>query len=166
MVKSGSISSKMVVCWSNRVASPPVATTFDRPADLRLHPRHQPFHHRHIAPVDADMHLVLGGSADHREIAVRRLDGDSRQLGRGGDQGVERQVDARRDDPAFIGARIIDRVEGGGGAEIDDDQIAFVKGVGGDRVEHPVGADAPRLGDVELDPPFRPAPGRRSAARP
>ena len=91
--------------------------------------------------------------------AVGRLDRDARQPRGGGDQRVQRQVDAGRDDAAFIGARIIDHVEGGGGAEIDDDQIAFVERVGGDGVEHPVGADRFGLGDVELDPPF----GRRLA---
>ena len=63
----------------------------------------QPLDHRDIAPVDADQHLALGGAADHA-VVVRRLDRDARQLGGGADQRVERQVDARRDDPAFVGA--------------------------------------------------------------
>ena len=92
-----------------------------------------------VRPIDA---VVLG-----------RLDRDARQLGGGGDQGVERQVDPGRDDPAFVGARIIDHVEGRGGAEIDDDQVAVVARVAGDGVEHAVGADGLRLVDVELDRP-------------
>ena len=57
-------------------------------------------------------------------VAVGRLDRDPRQLGGGIDQGVERQVDARRDDPALVGAVGADPVEGRRGAEIDDDQVA------------------------------------------
>ena len=63
-----------------------------------------------------------------------------------------------RDDPAFVGAGIIDHVEGGGGAEIDDDQVALVERVGGDRVEHPVGADRSAARRRRARSPIRPAP--------
>ena len=94
----------------------------------------------------------------------RRLDGDARQLGGGADQRIERQVDARRDDAALVGAASGDHVEGRRGAEVDDDQVARIFRVGGDGVERPVGADILRLVDVELRAASRPRPARRPAA--
>src|SRR3546814_10522270 len=49
-----------------------------------------------------------------------RLDRDARQLRGGIDQRFERQVDARRDDPAEIGAVGADMVKGRRGAKADD----------------------------------------------
>ena len=88
---------------------------------------------------------------------LRRLDGDSRQLGGGGDQRIERQVDPRGDDPALVGAGIVDDVKGRGSAEIDDDEVAGERFVGRDGIERPVGADILRLVDIERDRPRRPA---------
>src|SRR3546814_17200735 len=88
-------------------------------------------------------------------LVLRRLDGDAGQLGGGGDQGFEREIDAGRDDAALVGARIIDHVERGGGAEIYDDEVARMERVGGDGVEHAIGPDRVRLADVELHAPFR-----------
>ena len=61
-----------------------------------------------------------------------------------------------RDDPALVSARRIDDVEGRRGAEVDDDQVARVLGMGGNGVERAVGADIVRLIDVELQRPLRP----------
>jgi hypothetical protein len=83
------------------------------------------------------------------------LDRDARQLGSGADEGVERQVDARRDDAAFIGALIIHDVERRCRAKVDDDQVAVETRMGGDRVQHPVRADRARFDHVEVNAPIR-----------
>lgn len=64
-------------------------------------------------------------------------------------QRLHREVHARRDDAAFIRAVGADDVEGCRRAEIDEDEIAAVIGMGGDGVDQTVGAD--RLGPVGPD---------------
>ena len=57
-------------------------------------------------------------------------------------QRLDRQVDAGRDDAAAVVAVLVDHVEGGGGAEIDDDQRRpGIAHAGADRVADAVGAD-------------------------
>src|SRR3546814_19043739 len=101
------------------------------------------------------MHLVLGGAADDA-LVLRRLDGDAGQLGGGGDQGFEREIDAGRDDAALVGARIIDHVERGGGAEIYDNEVARMERVGGAAVAPAIGPAHVRLDDSERPAPLPP----------
>src|SRR3546814_18203531 len=69
--------------------------------------------------IDADQHLAFGRAPDNAGRRGR-LDRDARQLRGGIDQRFERQVDARRDDPAAIGAVGADMVKGRRGAKADD----------------------------------------------
>ena len=59
-------------------------------------------------------------------------------------QRLERQVDAGCDGAAAIAALVVHHVEGGGRAEIDDDQRRLVALAGGHRIDDAVGADLVR----------------------
>ena len=79
------------------------------PSVLLLHPRDQAFHHRNIAPEDADQHLVFRIGANDA-VGCGQFNRDARQLGGVGDQRIERQVDPRRDDTALVGTVVIDGI--------------------------------------------------------
>ncbi|KAG5730141.1 hypothetical protein E4T56_gene17636, partial [Termitomyces sp. T112] len=111
----------------------------DRPTDLSAHPGNQPLDHRNIAPIDTDQHLILGIGADDT-VDFGHGNGDARQLGRIAHQRIERQIDARGNDPALIGPAPVDMVDGRGRAEIDDNQVARKFLMRADRIDGPVGA--------------------------
>ena len=65
MVRSPSIASNTLVWRVEQGGEAAGGDDPDRAADLGLQPRDQPLDHRDIAPIDADLHLLLGGAADH-----------------------------------------------------------------------------------------------------
>ncbi len=81
-----------------------------------------------------------------RPITVARAhDLDPRQLGRRLVERVGRDGEPGRDDAARVLAARGDHVEGGRGAEVDDDRALRPALVGGHRVDDPVGADLARV---------------------
>ena len=88
---------------------------------------------------------VDGGLADQR---AWRVEVDARQLRRARRERLDRDLDARRDDPAEVLAVGRDRVVGDRRAEVHDDARAAEALVRGDRVDQAVGAELARV----LDP--------------
>src|SRR5215207_7820397 len=94
------------------------------------------------APDGPGLEALHGVLADHR---ARPDQLDPAQLSGPLDQGVHGDLDAGGDGRAQVLAPLGDGVEGGGGAEVDHHHRPPVGGVGGDRVDHPVGPDLARV---------------------
>jgi hypothetical protein len=94
------------------------------------------------APDGPGLEALHGVLADHRPGGHQL---DPAQLGGPLDQGVHRDLDAGGDGRAQVLAPLGDGVEGGGGAEVDHHHRPAEGGVGGDRVDHPVGPDLARV---------------------
>ena len=93
---------------------------------------------RRVAVDGARLHRLDRGSPDH----VPRLDElDPAQRRGPSEQGVEADVDPGEDGAAEVLALRGDGLEGGGGAEVDDDRGATEQVEGGDGVGDAVGAD-------------------------
>src|SRR6266511_3290929 len=123
-------------------------------AQLGDHPPDQRVDLPGEAEDDARLERLRGVLADHR---ARRDQLDPAELGGLADQRVGGDLDPRRDRHPQHLAPPRDRVEGGGGAEIDHHRRPPVQRVGGHRVGHPVGADLARV--VGQDLQARPDPG-------
>src|SRR6266511_1756353 len=123
-------------------------------AQLGDHPPDQRVDLPGEAEDDARLERLRGVLADHR---ARRDQLDPAELGGLADQRVGGDLDPRRDRHPQHLAPPRDRVEGGGGAEIDHHRRPPVQRVGGHRVGHPVGADLARV--VGQDRQARPDPG-------
>src|SRR3546814_19485586 len=73
------------------------------PTHFRADAADQPFDQADIAPIDAAVHRVHRGAADHRLAMFRRFYDDLRQPGGRRRQRIERQVDSRIDDSTLTG---------------------------------------------------------------
>ena len=151
-VRSGSIRSNISVPSENSGASPPVATTLSGMPISRCDARDQPFYQPHIAPVDAGLHRRHRAAANHR---LRPANADARQPGRRLVQRLDRQVDARRDGAAQIGAVGIYHVESGRGAEIDHHQRLLEQVIGRQRVQQPVRPHLRRRVHADFEAPIQ-----------
>src|SRR3546814_6829948 len=92
------------------------------PPHFRADAADQPFDQADIAPIDAAVHRVHRGAADHRLAMFRRFYDDLRQPGGRRRQRIERQVDSRRDDSTLVGPCKIDHVECRRRAEIRSEE--------------------------------------------
>src|SRR5215203_2640764 len=113
-----------------------------RAAQLGHHPADDPVDLAGEAPDGPGLEALHGVLADHRP---GRHQLDPAQLSGPLDQGVHGDLDAGGDGRAQVLAPLGDGVEGGGGAEVDHHHRPPVGGVGGDRVDHPVGPDLARV---------------------
>src|SRR5829696_1847172 len=113
-----------------------------RAAQLGHHPADDPVDLAGEAPDGPGLEALHGVLADHRP---GRHQLDPAQLSGPLDQGVHGDLDAGGDGRAQVLAPLGDGVEGGGSAEVDHHHRPPVGGVGGDRVDHPVGPDLARV---------------------
>ena len=118
---------------------------------------------RRVAVDRARLDRLDGAAADH----VAGLDQlDPAQRGGPAEQRVEADVDAGEDGAAEVLALGRDRLEGGGGAEVDDDRRAAEEVEGGHGVGDAVGADLLRVVVEDRQPGLHARARRRAPAKP
>ena len=74
---------------------------------------------------------------------------DSSQRGRPRDQRPRRDLETRRDHSTDVRTVWSNNIEVGRGSEVDHDGRAPISFPGSDRIDHPVGADLPRVVDLD-----------------
>ena len=100
-------------------------------ADLRAHPCHDPLDQPHVAVDEPGLHRCGGAAADDR---WRGGELDAMELGGAADQRLEADQDARGHGAAEVLPGRRHRVEGGGGAEVEEDGGGAVEVATGQRV--------------------------------
>ncbi len=149
-VRSGSIRSNTVVPSPSSGASPPVAITLSGWSNSARMRATSPSTRADVAPVDAGLHGRHRGAADHR---LRPADADPRQAGGRLVQRLERQVDARRDHAADVGAVRVHHVEAWSRCRSPPPPGAPEAGVRRQRVHQPVRADLGRVVHPDVGSP-------------
>ena len=139
-----STSTSVIVSHSGAIvgASPPVATTAHSAPKLDQRSAHQTVDHHRLAEHESGLHALARVRADD---VVGGLQVDLRQPSGLGEQRLGARLDSRSDRAAQIGAVRRNHVHGGGGAEVDDDDGAAVRGIGRDAVHDAVGTDLVRV---------------------
>ena len=161
-VSRSSTSSIRSQCGAMIAAWPPVATAVaSSPSSSRMRPR-MPSTWPGEAVDEPRLERGVGGAPDRR---LRRLEVDLEQPRRALGQGVERDLDARREHAAEVLAVRRDDVVVDRGAEVDRDARRPDPLVGGERVHQPVGADLVRVVHPDRHAGLEPG-ARPSAAAP
>ena len=117
----------------------------------------------HLSHDDARLHGLGRGAAEQR-FGDPKFHGG--QLGGSAGQRLGAELHARGDDTAAEGARLVQKFEGGGGAQVDDEGRRAVGALGAHHLGDAVGAHGRGIGEVHLQPRLKTwAYGERARVR-